>query len=80
MVTAFVPRNETKETRPMVTAAERDPWSQPSARSAGVHRHACVACMGLLDRVLSRCSKGETERERERQRERSLETERKTDR
>ena len=22
----------------------------------GVNRHACVACMGLLDRVLARCS------------------------
>ena len=26
-------------------------WPQPSSRSAGVHRHACVACMGLPDLV-----------------------------
>ena len=37
---------------------DQAPWSPPSSRSAGVHRHACVACMGLQDLVLSRCSQG----------------------
>jgi hypothetical protein len=31
-----------------------DPMAKPSSRSAGVHRHACVACRGQFDLVLSR--------------------------
>jgi hypothetical protein len=32
--------------------------AKPPSRSAGVHRHAFVACRGQLDLVLSHCSKG----------------------
>jgi hypothetical protein len=38
-----------------------------------VHRHACVACMGQFDLVLSLCSRGTRSQERERKRERERE-------